>query len=132
MICPECKKEFELVNVGNVECPNCKTQLQVHIGEFSTNVIEYKKYLYQSNICFALAITSIPFSYFLIGEVLTVGVSFMLIIFPNLVSAFGAGFITSKFGPLLRSAKPRLFISVTMMLVLLFVSIAFSVIGVLI
>jgi hypothetical protein len=132
MICPDCDRKFELVEVGSIQCPNCKAQLQVHIGEFTTNVAEYKKYLYQSNICFALAIISISFSYSYMDEGLTLGICLILIIFPNLLSAFGAGFISFKFGPLLKSAKPTIFKLVTLILVLLFVYLLFSVIDALI
>ena len=132
MICTACKKDFELVEVGDIECPNCNAQLHVHIGELSTNVAEYKKYLYQNNLFFIFAIISIPFLYFWGGGNLAAGIFLILMIFPNLVSAFGAGFIASKFGPLLKASKPKVFKLVTFILALLFIFILFSVIGVLI
>ena len=129
MICTDCKKSFELIAVGDIECPNCKAQLHVQIGGFSTNVAEYKKYIYQNNIFFAFAILSSPFTYFLCGKNVATGIGLLLIIFPNIVSAFKAGFIVSRFGPLLRASKPKTFRLVMSILILLFVFILLWVIG---
>ena len=132
MICMSCGKNFKLIKVGDAECPNCKIKIHTYISEFTTNIPEFKKYIFQNNLFFAFAIISIPFSYIIGDERLSAAVCLLLIIFPNLTSAFGAGFITSRFGTLLKSDNPNLFKLITFSLLLLFTFTFFSVIGFLI
>lgn len=108
MLCKHCNHKFDLGSTGKVICPNCSAELDVQIEVLTTNVPEYKKYVYFHKVCFVTAFILLAASIIAGQEKLGAVSAVFVVCLSFFVSAFFGGFMPTMFGAILRSKRALL------------------------